>query len=73
MYSVSTGPSSGLDADALADVDVVVNLLRALGLRYATAVRAIKELSSSGVEHFIPDLNDYPSRLAEAFESRPKC
>ena len=41
--------------------------------RYATTVRAIKELNpSTGVELLIPDFNADPARLAEVFESRPE-
>ena len=54
--------SGGFDADALPDVDAVVNLLRARGSHCATV---------TGVEHVIPDFNGEPSRLAEVLESRP--
>lgn len=54
--------SGGFDADALPDVDAVVNLLRARGSHCATV---------TGVEHVIPDFNGERSRLAEVLESRP--
>jgi hypothetical protein len=44
--------SGGFDADALPDVDAVVNLLRARGSHCATV---------TGVEHVIPDFNGEPS------------
>ena len=55
--------SGGFDADALPDMDAVVNLLRARGSHCATV---------TGVEHVIPDFNGEPSRLAEVLESRPE-
>ena len=46
-------PASGeFDSDAIADVDAVVNVLRAMGLRYATV---------TGVAH--DDLSDGGARL----------